>query len=143
MNTFDPAIFKPTLPDSVLYILQTLQNAGYEGYIVGGCVRDMILCEMGYSLALPNDYDIATSALPQEIMALFPHTIPTGLKYGTISVIIESCSYEVTTFRVDGHYSNAKASSLKRSIGFPTQTICLCNISSMPPTISINPLCGV
>lgn len=109
MNTFDPAIFKPTLPDSVLYILQTLQNAGYEGYIVGGCVRDMILCEMGYSLALPNDYDIATSALQQEIMALFPHTIPTGLKYGTISVIIESCSYEVTTFRVDGHYSNARS----------------------------------
>ncbi|MCX2716743.1 CCA tRNA nucleotidyltransferase [Helicobacter sp. MIT 21-1697] len=101
--------FTPHLPTAVLHILETLQGAGYEAYIVGGCVRDMILAQSTHTPYVANDYDITTSALPQEIMRLFAHTISTGLKYGTISVLIESQSYEVTTFRIDGVYSNARS----------------------------------
>lgn len=96
------------LPQDVLFILDTLHSAGYEAYIVGGCVRDMILCELHNTYKPPNDYDIATSALPDDVMRLFPHSIPTGVKYGTISVIIETTPYEITTFRLDGAYSNAR-----------------------------------
>ncbi|WP_276891182.1 CCA tRNA nucleotidyltransferase [Helicobacter japonicus] len=96
------------LPQDVLFILDTLHSAGYEAYIVGGCVRDMILCELHNTYKPPNDYDIATSALPNDVMRLFPHSIPTGVKYGTISVIIETAPYEITTFRLDGAYSNAR-----------------------------------
>ncbi|WP_052057506.1 CCA tRNA nucleotidyltransferase [Helicobacter sp. MIT 03-1614] len=102
-------IFTPTLPKEVLYILESLQSAGYEAYIVGGCVRDMLLAQNSHIPYVINDYDITTSALPQEVMKLFAHTIHTGLKYGTISVLIESQSYEVTTFRIDGSYINARS----------------------------------
>lgn len=99
--------FKPNLPKNVLYILSTLQSSGFEAYLVGGCVRDMLMCELGRQRDI-SDYDIATSATPQETMTLFTHCIPTGLKYGTVTVIIESQHYEVTTFRVDGIYTNAR-----------------------------------
>ncbi|TLD95761.1 CCA tRNA nucleotidyltransferase [Helicobacter jaachi] len=109
LANFSPTHFAPILPKEVLYILKTLHKAGYEAYIVGGCVRDMILCEMHHWNKIPHDYDITTSALPKQVMELFAHTIPTGLKYGTVSVLINKQSYEVTTFRVDGDYSNLRA----------------------------------
>lgn len=100
------------------FILHHLQSHGYEAYIVGGCVRDMILHTLESqgnaksdvkSQNLPSDYDIATSALPSEVARLFPRTIPTGLKHGTISVMYDNIMYEVSTFRIEGTYSNKRA----------------------------------
>ena len=87
-----------TPPKHVKQVLFTLQSRGYAAYLVGGCVRDMILGVQ------PNDWDICTSALPQEIMELFDKTVATGLKHGTVTVIIGKHQVEVTTFRADGEY---------------------------------------
>ncbi len=87
------------IPQEVCAVLQTLERAGYEAYAVGGCVRDM---RMGKT---PHDWDVTTSALPQETMALFDHfAIPTGLQHGTVTVRSGELSCEVTTFRTDGDY---------------------------------------
>lgn len=89
------------IPQEVYDVLHTLSDAGYEGYLVGGCVRDMLLGKA------PHDWDITTSALPQETMALFAHfAIPTGLKHGTVTVRSGAISCEVTTYRADGAYSD-------------------------------------
>lgn len=85
-----------------LFILKRLQGEGHEAYFVGGCVRN---CLMG--LEIP-DYDITTSALPHEIEALFPHTVDTGIEYGTIMVLIEKIPYEVTTFRGETAYQDGR-----------------------------------
>ena len=79
-------------------IIKELNKNGYLAYMVGGCVRDIIMNNT------PYDYDITTSATPEEIMKIFPHTAPTGLKHGTVTVISEGFTYEVTTFRIDGKY---------------------------------------
>ena len=80
-------------------MLQTLEHAGHEAYAVGGCVRDIL---MGKA---PHDWDVTTSALPQETMALFNHfAIPTGLQHGTVTVRSGALTCEVTTFRTDGDY---------------------------------------
>lgn len=95
-------------PDYVSNILEELLNHNYEAYLVGGCVRDSLL---GYT---PYDWDITTDALPDEIEELFAETIPTGKKYGTITVIWNgkdgtcSESVEVTTFRKDSDYSDGR-----------------------------------
>lgn len=126
---FNPKDFTPQLPESVEFILSQLQMSGYKAYIVGGCVRDMILhtleCSDNAGLKsdlayqnLPSDYDIATSALPSEVIRLFPRTIPTGLKHGTISVIYKSEIYEISTFRIEGTYSNKRAPD---SVRFTTE----------------------
>ena len=87
------------IPQEVQAVLRTLEQAGHEAYVVGGCVRDM---QMGLP---PHDWDVTTSALPQETMALFPHfAIPTGLQHGTVTVRTGGVSCEVTTFRTDGDY---------------------------------------
>jgi len=88
------------LPSHVQFILTTLENAGYEAYIVGGCVRDII---RGVP---PKDWDITTSATPLETKALFVHTIDTGLQHGTVTVLLDGFAYEVTTYRVDGKYTD-------------------------------------
>lgn len=83
-----------------LGIIRTLKQHGYEAYFVGGSVRD-------YLLNRPiDDVDIATSALPDEVMAIFPKTIPVGLKHGTVVVLHDGVPYEVTTFRTEGTYEN-------------------------------------
>ena len=80
-------------------MLQTLEHAGHEAYIVGGCVRDILMDKP------PHDWDVTTSALPQETMTLFDHfAIPTGLRHGTVTVRSGGLSCEVTTFRTDGDY---------------------------------------
>lgn len=85
-------------PKYVKQILFTLQARGHLAYLVGGCVRDMLM------ETVPQDWDICTSALPEEVMELFPGSRPTGLKHGTVTVIIGSRSAEVTTFRTEGDY---------------------------------------
>ena len=88
------------LPEQVKFIISELNKNGYEGYIVGGCVRD-------YLMAIPpHDYDITTSALPEEVKAIFPHTVDTGIEHGTVTVIIDKIGYELTTYRIDGEYKD-------------------------------------
>ena len=90
------------LPEKVNRIIQTLQDHGYEAYAVGGCVRDSIL---GRS---PEDWDITTSAMPQETKALFSRTFDTGIEHGTVTVLLDGEGFEVTTYRVDGEYEDSR-----------------------------------
>lgn len=95
------------LPMPVEFIVNTLEQNGYEAYVVGGCVRDSILKKQ------PKDWDICTSALPEQIIEVFKdyRIIPTGIKHGTVTVCLESedsQNYEVTTFRTDGEYSDSR-----------------------------------
>lgn len=90
------------LPKYVLSIISRINSAGYEAYLVGGCVRDTV---MGRE---PSDFDIATSARPSEIISLFPKTVTVGEKYGTVIVICGENRAEVTTFRTDGDYRDGR-----------------------------------
>lgn len=81
-------------------ILKQLERAGHEAYVVGGCVRDAL---MGIE---PKDWDITTSAKPEEVKAIFPRTFDTGIEHGTVSVLYDHETYEVTTYRIDGVYSD-------------------------------------
>lgn len=90
------------LPDKVHHIINTLEEAGYEAYAVGGCVRDSILGRK------PDDWDITTSAKPEEIKRLFPRTVDTGIKHGTVTVLLGGEGFEVTTYRVDGVYEDGR-----------------------------------
>ena len=85
-------------PKYVRQILFTLQARGHLAYLVGGCVRDVIM------EITPQDWDICTSALPEEVLELFPGSVPTGIRHGTVTVVIGSKSSEVTTFRTEGDY---------------------------------------
>ena len=96
------AMQKIDLPENVRKIISVLETAGYEAYAVGGCVRDSVL------RTVPKDWDITTSALPGRVKALFPRCIDTGTKHGTVTVMIGKTGYEVTTFRVDGSYSDGR-----------------------------------
>ncbi|MCR5213467.1 MAG: CCA tRNA nucleotidyltransferase [Eubacterium sp.] len=91
---------KIEMPENVKNIIKKIRDAGYEAYIVGGCVRDCILGRQ------PNDWDITTSAKPEEIKALYRRTIDTGIKHGTVSVMIGNERYEITTYRIDGMYTD-------------------------------------
>lgn len=89
-----------TPPLSVRQVLTALQARGHLAYLVGGCVRDMLLG------AVPHDWDICTSARPEEMLAIFAHAEPTGLKHGTVTVYQGKRAVEVTTFRAEGSYSD-------------------------------------
>ncbi|AGK95244.1 CCA tRNA nucleotidyltransferase [Clostridium pasteurianum] len=91
---------KITLPKDVEYIIDTLNKNNFSAYAVGGCIRDKLIHRE------PKDWDITTSALPKNISEIFENTIPTGIKHGTITVLINKTPYEVTTFRIDGKYSD-------------------------------------
>lgn len=88
------------IPNQVIYIIDNLKKAGFEGFIVGGCVRDYIL---GFS---PKDFDITTDALPQDIKSIFSHTVDTGIEHGTVTVVLDKQNFEVTTYRIDGEYKD-------------------------------------
>ena len=90
------------IPEKVNKIIHTLQEHGYEAYAVGGCVRDSFLGRK------PMDWDITTSAMPEETKALFPHTFDTGIEHGTITVLLDHEGFEVTTYRVDGKYEDSR-----------------------------------
>ena len=94
--------FKINIPGSVKLIIDVLENNGYEAFAVGGCVRDTILDRE------PQDWDITTSALPEQVKELFNRTLDTGIQHGTVTVMIGKDSYEVTTYRIDGAYEDMK-----------------------------------
>lgn len=91
-----------TIPNAAELIISRLEERGFEAYVVGGCVRDSI---MGIP---PHDWDICTSALPEQIIEVFSDlkVIPTGLKHGTVTVVLYGDEYEITTYRIDGEYSD-------------------------------------
>jgi len=90
------------IPNEVQYIIETLQKSGYEAYIVGGCVRDRILGKE------PKDWDICTPSLPEQTMKCFAehHIIETGLQHGTVTLMLNHIPFEITTYRIDGQYSD-------------------------------------
>ena len=90
------------IPQDAVWILNKLNEGGHEAYIVGGCVRDSILGRM------PQDWDITTSALPEETKTIFDPTFDTGIKHGTITVVLHHENYEVTTYRIDGEYADCR-----------------------------------
>ena len=94
--------FEMPLPEGVRFILDKLSAAGHEGYCVGGCVRDALLG------LIPKDYDICTDASPQEMQRIFAdqRVIETGLQHGTLTVLYDGEPYEVTTYRIDGDYTD-------------------------------------
>ncbi len=94
--------FQVHVPADVRRILETIEDAGYEAYVVGGCVRD---CALGLP---PHDWDITTSALPMDIKRLFYRTVDTGIKHGTVTVMSGNHGYEVTTYRIDGTYADGR-----------------------------------
>ena len=93
---------KIDLPENVKNIIEELNKAGYEAYAVGGCVRDSILGRV------PNDWDITTNAKPLDVKSIFRRTVDTGLKHGTVTVLIGKEPYEVTTYRIDGEYEDSR-----------------------------------
>ena len=90
------------IPLQVKFVIETLEQNGHEAFIVGGCVRDLVMSK------IPNDYDVTTNSLPQRVIEIFGNcdckVIETGLKHGTVTVIKDSMHIEVTTYRVDGDY---------------------------------------
>lgn len=90
-----PEVFIKALP-----VLKEINDRGFEAYFVGGCVRDMLLRRH------IHDVDIATSAYPEEIKEIFPKTIDTGIQHGTVTVLFENESYEITTFRTETGYQD-------------------------------------
>ena len=102
---------KMFIPDYVKQIIEKLNRAGFEAYLVGGCVRDFVMGET------PDDFDLATSALPEQVKGLFEHTADTGIAHGTITVIEETGTCEVTTFRREGEYLDSRRPS---SVSFIT-----------------------
>ncbi len=98
---------KITMPAGARYIIEQLNNHGFEAYIVGGCVRDSLLGKY------PNDWDITTSATPYEVKDIFDRTIDTGIQHGTVTVLVgkdisngDEYAFEVTTYRIDGEYTD-------------------------------------
>lgn len=91
-----------TVPDYALTVVERLESRGYEAYVVGGCVRDSLLGRQ------PNDWDVCTNALPEDVLRVFRrfHVIKTGLQHGTVTVMSDKQPVEVTTFRIDGNYSD-------------------------------------
>lgn len=90
------------LPDKVRSIITKLESAGYEAYAVGGCVRDSLLGRT------PSDWDVTTSAKPQQVKEIFRHTIDTGIRHGTVTVMLDREGFEVTTYRIDGEYEDSR-----------------------------------
>lgn len=97
------------VPDGARDVIRALERAGYEAYLVGGCVRDMLLSETVPGIAV-NDWDICTEAKPDEMKTVFAgfRTVDTGLKHGTLTVLMPDGKYEVTTYRIDGAYSDGR-----------------------------------
>lgn len=91
-----------SLPEKVRYIINTITKAGYEAFAVGGCIRDSILGQ------IPDDWDITTSASPHQVKRLFAWTLDTGIKHGTVTVMLDKEGFEVTTYRIDGDYEDGR-----------------------------------
>lgn len=90
------------IPKQVAFIINRLKERGFEAYAVGGCVRDALLGRV------PNDWDITTSAKPEQVKAAFRRTIDTGIQHGTVTVLEDHIGFEVTTYRIDGEYLDGR-----------------------------------
>lgn len=90
------------MPKDVEEIINKLTKAGFEAFAVGGCVRDTLL------MRNPGDWDVTTSALPEQVKEIFPKTIDTGIQHGTVTVMKNKTGYEVTTYRIDGEYEDSR-----------------------------------
>lgn len=90
------------LPKNVKNIIESLKEHGFEGFAVGGCVRDSLLKKT------PTDWDITTDALPADMKKIFKKTFDTGIVHGTITVLMDGVGYELTTYRIDGDYSDGR-----------------------------------
>ena len=93
---------KIEMPSEVKFIISELESHEYEAFAVGGCIRDSLLGRT------PNDWDITTSAKPEEVKEIFHRTVDTGIKHGTVTVLIGKKSFEITTYRVDGVYTDGR-----------------------------------
>ena len=93
------------VPAAVRGVVSRLRDHGFQAFLVGGCVRDMV---RGIE---PSDYDVATSALPDDIERLFRHVVPTGKQHGTMTVLTAGRPVEVTTFRTEGAYLDGRRPS--------------------------------
>ena len=96
------ALANSSARESAVFILKRLRREGYEAYLAGGCVRDMLLKKE------PQDYDIATAARPEDIQRIFPDTLPVGAQFGVILVLIDGVPFEVASFRHDGPYLDGR-----------------------------------
>ena len=105
---------KIEMPQAVREIIEKLESAGFEAFAVGGCVRDAVLGRV------PADWDITTSAMPEEVKGLFGRTIDTGIQHGTVTVMKDHVGYEVTTYRIDGEYEDARH---PRSVSFTSNLV--------------------
>lgn len=90
------------IPEAAEEIIRKLNQAGYEAYVVGGCVRDTLLGRQ------PEDWDITTSAKPEQVKAIFGRTIDTGIQHGTVTIMRGKAGFEVTTYRIDGEYEDGR-----------------------------------
>ncbi len=90
------------LPDGASAVMEQLHRAGFEAYAVGGCVRDSLLGRV------PEDWDITTDATPDQVKQIFQKTVDTGIEHGTVTVLFHGVGYEVTTYRIDGDYSDGR-----------------------------------
>ncbi|MCI5862622.1 MAG: CCA tRNA nucleotidyltransferase [Lachnospiraceae bacterium] len=93
---------KIEMPGEVKFIISELENHDYEAFAVGGCIRDSLLGRT------PDDWDITTSATPEEVKEIFQRTVDTGIKHGTVTVLIGKKAFEVTTYRIDGAYTDGR-----------------------------------
>ena len=133
---------KVTPPKYVKQVLIKLQSRGYLAYLVGGCVRDMILG------VHPQDWDICTSALPEQVRELFDRTLTVGIRHGTVTVLINSHSVEVTTFRSDGSYADHRHPEAVSFVGDLTSDLArrdfTMNAIALPPDgLVVDPFGGV
>ncbi len=98
------------LDDNTKRIMQMLLDSGYEVYIVGGTVRDLIMRNMGFEVDLPTDMDLTTNAKPEDIKRVFRkfNLIYTGERHGTITIRYRKRNYDITTYRIDGEYLDGR-----------------------------------
>ena len=112
------------VPDAVLDVLRTLRAAGKQAFLAGGAVRDLLRAALGQQAAIPQDFDVATDALPEEVQRLFARVIPTGVQHGTVTVLVAgevagapARHVEVTTFRGEGPYHDGRRPSSVTFLG--------------------------
>ncbi|MGQ2871044.1 CCA tRNA nucleotidyltransferase, partial [Leptospira santarosai] len=102
MTNVDPRELIERIPENfredLIRITQTIRKEGGECYLVGGSVRDLLLSK------IPDEFDLTTSLSPDRILTLFKRTVPTGIKHGTVTVLLGDRTYEITTFRKDADY---------------------------------------
>jgi tRNA nucleotidyltransferase (CCA-adding enzyme) len=105
----DTGRLRASIPDDVRALSARLAEGGYRSWAVGGCIRDELLAEMRQAPTLDrNDWDIATSARPEDVVRLFRRVIPTGMKHGTVTVLLDGGAYEVTTLRGETSYTDGR-----------------------------------